>query len=459
MPESDDDLVGEAKTTQVEQDDKTNGGVIVNIKELLQKVAEIESAILSAERQKTGGGFSKHSLSWTKEAPKGMRSGAATADSSISPATSDSESESSESKSPIAEAGATKHQESTIISAETIEIPESVKPLIKELKKAFPENARDIDLIITHIKEEASKKDHEMPADLDLTWIEKLNNADAKQKKQIKQAYIALLPYARLAYATETNGIPEEHAKKLAIMLGNRKAAIRYLMNKETPASMHNACLFGIPEGEYTLGTWQALSQNNLQDKEFRNLLAQASDIERLAKGIAGQKPGQKSKEHMDEYSKWWKEYKSIKNERVVKHDPDYKKERFEALKTEIAALRIKIADAYAGAGLTNKMEMLILLSLREKLIQTTDPSFKYFLANGLTRQDYDKFIELDRTHAGEEIPDITIDGAGMGYPGYYLKKIPVATDADFAAKAAVLGKLTGCCQSLSGEAGEPCAI
>ena len=143
----------------------------------------------------------------------------------------------------------------------------------------------------------------------------------------------------------------------------------------------------------------------------------------------------------------------------MEKHDPNYEKERFEALKTEVAALKIKIADVYAGAGLTNKMEMLILLSLREKIIQTTDPRFKYFLANGLTRQDYDKFIGLNRTHAGEEIPDITIDGKDMGYPGYYLKKIPVVTDADFAAKAAVLGKLTGCCQSLSGEAGEPCAI
>jgi len=169
LPESDDDLVGEAKTTQVEQDDKTNGGVVVNIRELLQKVAEIESAILSAERQKTGGGFSKHSPGWTKEAPKGMRSGAAAAaaDSSISPATSDSESESSESKSPIERS--TRHRESPIISAETIEIPEATKQQIEELKKAFPENAGDIDLIITHIKEEASKKDHEMPAALDLT--------------------------------------------------------------------------------------------------------------------------------------------------------------------------------------------------------------------------------------------------------------------------------------------------
>jgi len=248
----------------------------MNIKELLKKVTEIETAIRSAERIASG----RSSPGWIPDRGKKQAT-----------------------------------------AAETIEIPESAKPLIKELKKAFPENAGDIDLIITHIMEEISHKPHEIPANIDLTWIDEASNASDDQKEGIRQAYIALLPYARLVYVTEKNGMPEEHAKKLATMLGGKKEVItyldRYLKLSTNVLTMHDACLFVIPEGEYTLDTWQALSRNNLQDKEFRNLLAQASDIERLAKGMAGQRPDQKKlKEHMDEYSKGWKEYKTIRNER-----------------------------------------------------------------------------------------------------------------------------------------------
>jgi hypothetical protein len=50
------------------------------------------------------------------------------------------------------------------------------------------------------------------------------------------------------------------------------------------------------------------------------------------------------------------------------------------------------------------------------------------------------------------------IDGNDLGYPGFYFKKINVQDEKE-AARAACLGKLTKCCQSLSGEAGEPCVI
>ena len=56
-------------------------------------------------------------------------------------------------------------------------------------------------------------------------------------------------------------------------------------------------------------------------------------------------------------------------------------------------------------------------------------------------------------------MPPIVIDGNTIiGYPGYYLRRLNVENlqDAEY---AAVLGKLSDCCQSMSGEAGEPCAI
>lgn len=79
-------------------------------------------------------------------------------------------------------------------------------------------------------------------------------------------------------------------------------------------------------------------------------------------------------------------------------------------------------------------------------------------LSQGLSKKDYAKFLNLDRTNAGLTIPDINIDGKVLGYPGFYFKKINVQDETQ-AARAACLGKLTHCCQSLSGEAGEPCVI
>ena len=159
----------------------------MNIKDLLAKIKVIEESISKqAKTTEYKDKPARRRRSWIKEGKQeiGMESVGSSADLSISPATSESESPpasrsesptTSESESPSTSGSqspierSTRHRESPIISAETIEIPEATKQQIEELKKAFPENAGDIDLIITHIKEEASKKDHEMPAALDLT--------------------------------------------------------------------------------------------------------------------------------------------------------------------------------------------------------------------------------------------------------------------------------------------------
>lgn len=82
----------------------------------------------------------------------------------------------------------------------------------------------------------------------------------------------------------------------------------------------------------------------------------------------------------------------------------------------------------------------------------------QYFLKNGLTEKDYAKFVNLERKDDPNQIPDVLIKGEEIGRPGLYLMKVNVMDDMQ-AARAACLGQLTNCCQSLSGEAGEPCAI
>ncbi|HET9843705.1 MAG TPA: hypothetical protein VFP93_03500, partial [Gammaproteobacteria bacterium] len=102
--------------------------------------------------------------------------------------------------------------------------------------------------------------------------------------------------------------------------------------------------------------------------------------------------------------------------------------------------------------------DIQILKAFHDYYVKSTTPAFQYFLKNGLTKKNYDKFLLLDRDNAGENIPEITIEGAEIKHPGFYLKKVCAKNDQE-AARAACLGKLTDCCQSLSGEAGEPCVI
>jgi len=82
----------------------------------------------------------------------------------------------------------------------------------------------------------------------------------------------------------------------------------------------------------------------------------------------------------------------------------------------------------------------------------------QFFTENGISVEKYHQFLELNRSQAGTHIPDITITGESVNHPGFYLKKLNAQNETE-AAFAACLGKLSNCCQSLSGEMGEPCVI
>lgn len=114
-----------------------------------------------------------------------------------------------------------------------------------------------------------------------------------------------LLPIVELAHIYESNGIPAEHAEKLSIIFANFADALDYLnqfaksavelerqratrsnatssnANLSNLAVVHDACLFNLPQEAFDFKTiqWQKLIKENMQNPEFRSLLAGASEL------------------------------------------------------------------------------------------------------------------------------------------------------------------------------------
>lgn len=77
------------------------------------------------------------------------------------------------------------------------------------------------------------------------------------------------------------------------------------------------------------------------------------------------------------------------------------------------------------------------------------------FLSYNIPEDIFEKYLTLKLKQPEEDtlIPEITIDGSEIGYSGFYLKKLDPRDP-----RAAILGDITGCCQSL-GSHGNSCAI
>lgn len=73
------------------------------------------------------------------------------------------------------------------------------------------------------------------------------------------------------------------------------------------------------------------------------------------------------------------------------------------------------------------------------------------FFRFNLSEECFNFYLSLSPFDSDRHIPPVKIDGAIVGHAGYSLEKLPAASPI-----AAVLGKLTGCCQSLDNQYGWP---
>lgn len=326
----------------------------------------------------------------------------------------------------------------------------------------------------------------------------KLSLPDSKEYKVNLELYQTLYPYLALAYSFENNGVVAEHTMKLACMFGSIEEALKYLIayndrNKTNSQFVHDACLFQLPDPspEY-FKQWRILAKTKLLDDQFRKLLAISETIDTK---IESDKKEQKKLElevydrHykkilQDDESKWDKLIVTIFGEKGDLNQNRYKL-FIEYLDREISK-RKQFCDHYAaGQKIPRKKyrplnELYLqeldelysdraIMRLRKPISQysmhdfqdvyervlSTDPARRMFLSNGIDRKYYTIFTELDCKKGGSNIPDIKVFDCG---DGFYLKKLDVRNPEE-AALAACLGKLTDCCQSLSGEVGQSCVI
>lgn len=295
-------------------------------------------------------------------------------------------------------------------------------------------------------------------------------NQEAEKFKPYFNAdiYGELLPYMQLAHVYEQNGQPADHALRLAVLFGNVTDALKYLYtyfkhHLKCAPTIHDACLFALPHvNNCTFPAWQGFARKYMKEETFRKMLGQACEIE-AAKNADLDVQKLKSKQLINERIEKKKKLQNKQTRwdtlRRNQKLRDKNLEEYNKLSSELSVEKIKLANLYAAVPIAdNQIDLFILRCIQHKFIQESSAAYQYMLKMGLSRQDYDKFLKLDRSNAGATIPDVNIDGKAIFYPGYYLRKLQVQNDLD-AAIGASLGKSTHCCQSLSGEAGEPCTI
>ncbi len=290
--------------------------------------------------------------------------------------------------------------------------------------------------------------------------------------------YKEILPYCQLAYLYEDNGDPEDHALKLSLVFDNLKDILNYLdiqskQNKkilkdekdnDVDYLVYDACLFGLPDiHSYSIerwAKWKRLFNLNCDNAEFKKIFSKATEIEALINVHYSEDKNpqqvQKTSTHLIKAI----EQKNQEVKRFASRASELYEEEFEKYKVaikELSDLRLALFEQCKGLALKN-MNFQYLMAFNEKYLIEHSGIYRYLLEKGLRKRDYDEFCKLKPIDDDEQIPNIKISGLELDPhdSSVYLMKVPVL-DEFHAARAACLGKLTDCCQSLSGELGEPC--
>jgi|GEM_PF-3522839 ankyrin repeat protein len=293
--------------------------------------------------------------------------------------------------------------------------------------------------------------------------IEKLKEKvpDADLEKINLNNYAVLLCYAQLMFLVERNGIPQLNAYKLSVVFGEYSQAVKYLTKfSKVENMMHDASNYALPQGDYELKVWRKFAIKFMAEPDFfKKILPSANELETYIKQLAPK--GKANKEQLKQISEQVKKITAL-NSSVKKLSKRHgnlteaQESEYVALTQELVAEQIALTKL--NIEFNDQLTLTALKAFKVSMEQDFSPVLRYFTQHGLTQANYEKFINLSRKNDDKQIPDLIIAGSNLNWPGFYLKKVDVLDDLQ-AARAACLGKLTDCCQSLSGEAGEPCVI
>lgn len=213
------------------------------------------------------------------------------------------------------------------------------------------------------------------------------------------KVYEALLPYTLLAAKMENNQGAHINAYKLAVMFANEEEAERYLMRfaqqwgADKAQLFHDACLFPIPEyGTWTPALWKGLLLRF--GPAIFPYMTRAVDIEKY-----------------------------------------FGREKFpqtmEDMRTSVARMNYTRSD--------EAPELAVLAA-----------------KGGLPEDKFNALLAWDKANrkTHDYLPDVTVDGAVLGHPDFYLEKLPAGDIRGY-----FLGNedMLDCCQSI-GNNGQACA-
>jgi hypothetical protein len=301
------------------------------------------------------------------------------------------------------------------------------------------------------------------------------------------QLYQTVYPYLLLAHSFEKNGVVVEHTKKLACVFKNVKEVLYYLQaySKAYPTNMkfvHDACLFQLPTpSSLHLKEWLQLARNNknLLNSQFLILLGSSSSIDTQIQSDKAEKTTLLL-QTLNKYSETKNDIDIITEEHCIAVQDKLNKmiseknqfcRHFTSHHNKMSQDEIKSKkNSQYLADLPELYNDRSIIHLRKKIgqygvddfndvyqrvLKLTSPEKKIFIKNGIAEKYFTIFNNLDRRRAGINIPDIGILEMDKGF---YFRKL-IVSHPDQGALAACLGKLTDCCQSLSGENGEPCTL
>lgn len=272
--------------------------------------------------------------------------------------------------------------------------------------------------------------------------------------------YRSVLVYARAVSKLENTIEPEITALKLLTILGNAQEAINFILwasqiSPDSKQPVHDACLFTLPEesiSKKSLTIWQTLAKRFLKNQRFRSIAGLIVDLE--------EKLGAKKKDISQRMSILRKtEQELTQNIREIRkslnligkdaplNEKGPLEERIKSAENALSKVQIEISSLpLIDASISlNKLEDFA-LSLQYTRYHEAPEAARLFIKHKIPEKYFNEYIDLDKKDAGLYIPKIIIDGADIGYPGYYMTKLDPADP-----RCAVLGELTGCCQSIHG--------
>lgn len=291
------------------------------------------------------------------------------------------------------------------------------------------------------------------------------------------------------------------HALKLIFAYGSINNAISYINRYEKVVKhtdedagqlIHNACLFSLPaeiSDDQAMLIWQkiltAAKPNGPNDEIMRLLpLAQKvvdyiqdpfnkNAITSMVREEVENKFRNKYKMEFKNINKMsleqWIEQELKNNPKLVLNDK-LKSELQAAWQDETAYVQFKLAhEKFLPSTIKSKLNTIIPCSgktpvlyikkiantLLYKRANENPEAANIFFKQGISENEFNLYLSLKPDNSHEYIPDVTIEGKNIhdNYKKFRLEKLNA-----FNPQAAILGKLTSCCQSL-GSQGEACAI